>query len=83
MYRRILLDGCRSVEIDCWDGNDGEPEVTHGNTLTTTCKLQDVLQAMAETAWDVSALPVSISLEMHCCPAQQVRSSGCTRAPAI
>ena len=33
MYEQQLKDGCRCLEIDCWDGQDGEPEVTHGFTL--------------------------------------------------
>lgn len=33
MYARLLLQGCRSLEIDLWDGPDGEPTVTHGNTV--------------------------------------------------
>jgi glycerophosphoryl diester phosphodiesterase len=35
MYIQVLLSGCRCVEIDCWDGDDGEPIVTHGHTLCT------------------------------------------------
>lgn len=71
MYRRVLLSGCRSVEIDIWDGVDGEPDVTHGNTLTSTCKLQEVLTAIYESAFVTSELPISLSLEMHCSKAQQ------------
>jgi len=29
MYRRVLEQGCRCVEIDCWDGDYGAPTVMH------------------------------------------------------
>jgi phosphatidylinositol phospholipase C, delta len=29
-YRSVLTRGCRCIEIDCWDGDNGEPKVVHG-----------------------------------------------------
>ena len=73
MYRRLLLQGCRSLEIDCWNGRRGEPVVTHGNTLVTKISFASVAKAVRETAFITSQAPVILSLEMHCGEKQQAR----------
>ncbi len=79
IYRRLLLLGCRSLEIDCWDGPDGEPIVTHGGTLCGKVSFDEVVTACAETAFVRSRLPVMLGLEMHCSPPQQVRCAAILR----
>ena len=33
-YINALNKGCRCVELDCWDGSDGEPIIYHGYTMS-------------------------------------------------
>ncbi|CAE6401472.1 unnamed protein product [Rhizoctonia solani] len=70
-YRNVLLRGCRSVEVDVWDGEEGEPAVFHGYTLTKEVPFRDVCRAIKENAFVTSELPVIISLEVHASHAQQ------------
>uniref|UniRef100_A0A1A7YRZ6 Phosphoinositide phospholipase C n=1 Tax=Iconisemion striatum TaxID=60296 RepID=A0A1A7YRZ6_9TELE len=70
-YIQALKRGCRCVEVDCWDGSDGEPVVYHGHTLTSKILFRDVISTLRDYAFKVSEFPVIVSLENHCCLEQQ------------
>uniref|UniRef100_A0A8C5HFX3 Phosphoinositide phospholipase C n=1 Tax=Gouania willdenowi TaxID=441366 RepID=A0A8C5HFX3_GOUWI len=70
-YIKALKRGCRCVELDCWDGSDGEPIVYHGHTLTTKILFKDIITTLKEYAFKVSDFPVILSVENHCSVEQQ------------
>ncbi|XP_048650637.1 1-phosphatidylinositol 4,5-bisphosphate phosphodiesterase eta-1 isoform X2 [Marmota marmota marmota] len=71
MYARVLQEGCRCVEVDCWDGPDGEPVVHHGYTLTSKILFRDVVETINKHAFVKNEFPVILSIENHCSIQQQ------------
>ncbi|XP_054705942.1 1-phosphatidylinositol 4,5-bisphosphate phosphodiesterase eta-2 isoform X1 [Grus americana] len=71
MYAWVLQSGCRCVEVDCWDGPDGEPIVHHGYTLTSKILFKDVIETINKYAFTKNEYPVILSIENHCSVIQQ------------
>uniref|UniRef100_A0A8C1RH59 Phosphoinositide phospholipase C n=1 Tax=Cyprinus carpio TaxID=7962 RepID=A0A8C1RH59_CYPCA len=70
-YIQALKRGCRCVEVDCWNGSNGEPVVYHGHTLTSKILLKDVITTIANYAFKASEYPLIVSIENHCSIEQQ------------
>ena len=67
------------MELDCWDGDDGQPIIYHGHTLTTKISFRDVVQTIADYAFISSPLPVVLSIENHCSLSQQQKMAAIFR----
>ncbi|NXX48494.1 PLCD4 phosphodiesterase, partial [Tricholaema leucomelas] len=52
-YIRALKRGCRCLEVDCWDGPNGEPVVYHGHTFTSKIPFREVVSTLGKYAFKV------------------------------
>lgn len=67
---RAFAQGCRCVELDCWEGPGGEPIIYHGHTLTSKILFRDVVQAVRDHAftvspWDAQPQPHSLRNDLR------------------
>ncbi|OQV17418.1 1-phosphatidylinositol 4,5-bisphosphate phosphodiesterase delta-4 [Hypsibius exemplaris] len=70
-YIDTVLTGCRCLELDCWDGPNGEPMITHGYTMSSKMDFKHALVVLRDYGFKTSEYPLILSLENHCSAPQQ------------
>ena len=65
MYAFAVLKGFRLVELDCYNGQGDDIIITHGYTLVTKLKVEDILKELKENSFKNSPYPVILSIENH------------------
>ncbi|GBG27438.1 1-phosphatidylinositol 4,5-bisphosphate phosphodiesterase zeta-1 [Hondaea fermentalgiana] len=73
--KRALLLGVRMIELDAWEGEDGEPIVTHGHTLVVPTTFEACIAVVREVAFFKTKYPLILTIENHCGLEQQRRQA--------
>ncbi|CEF61442.1 C2 domain and Phospholipase C,phosphatidylinositol-specific, X domain and Phosphoinositide phospholipase C family and Phospholipase C, phosphatidylinositol-specific, Y domain and EF-hand domain and EF-hand domain pair and Pleckstrin homology-like domain and Phospholipase C,phosphoinositol-specific, EF-hand-like domain and PLC-like phosphodiesterase, TIM beta/alpha-barrel domain-containing protein [Strongyloides ratti] len=70
-YINALKRGARLLELDIFDGDKGEPIITHKRTLIKSINLRDTLHGIEKYAFQTSPYPVILTIENHVSLIQQ------------
>uniref|UniRef100_UPI00398F314F inactive phospholipase C-like protein 1 n=1 Tax=Pristiophorus japonicus TaxID=55135 RepID=UPI00398F314F len=70
-YVRALKFGCRSIELDVYNGPNNEPVVGNRNNVTTPITFHNVIEVINKYAFVASEYPLILCLRNHCTVGQQ------------